>query len=911
MDEHGSNDEGEEHMLVEGEHSDSSSDRSQYYELDDDNPLAIVMALPPEEGEGEGLMVAQPLEGGAPEADAEPQPVPEPQQNSDAESTDEETAEYFDISLAASHSYMGESMQPLSGRSVLEAGWTGLVPVLAHHGAVFPGETVPMLLQHADDAAILSQAIDQDKLFGLLCPDESGTMVSGYGVLCEVYEASLGEPPPPSPPSPRDRTPPGLTFKARASHRFRFVDMPKRSIPMHLYSRMRFQKIVVLPEIQPGDPLQHTRLLSLDPLRRGRTPRMRSVIQEYFKAIMLCWTGVIQEYFKAIMLCKCSVVTVTPALGWTGVIQEYFKAIMLCKCSVVTVTPALGWTGVIQEYFKAIMLCKCSVVTVTPALGWTGVIQEYFKAIMLCKCSVVTVTPALGWTGVIQEYFKAIMLCKCSVVTVTPALGWTGVIQEYFKAIMLCKCSVVTVTPALGWTGVIQEYFKAIMLCKCSVVTVTPALGWTGVIQEYFKAIMLCKCSVVTVTPALGWTGVIQEYFKAIMLCKCSVVTVTPALGWTGVIQEYFKAIMLCKCSVVTVTPALGWTGVIQEYFKAIMLCKCSVVTVTPALGWTGVIQEYFKAIMLCWTGVIQEYFKAIMLCKCSVVTVTPALGWTGVIQEYFKAIMLCKCSVVTVTPALGWTGVIQEYFKAIMLCWTGVIQEYFKAIMLCNCSVVTVTPALGWTGVIQEYFKAIMLSDKLPEEPVSLSFWVARNLALTPRDRLALFVVDNALLRLHMAVKDITRKSVLCCATCANEIARRDHIFAMSSEGVHSNYTNLGGYMHDIVTVSRAVNIELTGAPSAEYSWFPGYTWTIAVCSACMAHVGWRFDAMRKSLRPTQFYGLPIVDCNKQDVFNNAQFYGLCRNYVVPRAADAAPLPPLAPFLTHPRPHVTINERV
>lgn len=50
------------------------------------------------------------------------------------------------------------------------------------------------------------------------------------------------------------------------------------------------------------------------------------------------------------------------------------------------------------------------------------------------------------------------------------------------------------------------------------------------------------------------------------------------------------------------------------------------------------------------------------------------------------------------------------------------------------------------------------------------------------------------------------------------------------------------GGYMHDIVTVSRASNTELSGAPSAEFSWFPGYAWTIAFCAACMAHVGWRY---------------------------------------------------------------------
>lgn len=67
--------------------------------------------------------------------------------------------------------YLCGSLQPVLGRSVLEAGWEGRVPVLAHHGAVFPGETVPMLLTNSHDAATLTQAINQDKLFGLLCPE--------------------------------------------------------------------------------------------------------------------------------------------------------------------------------------------------------------------------------------------------------------------------------------------------------------------------------------------------------------------------------------------------------------------------------------------------------------------------------------------------------------------------------------------------------------------------------------------------------------------------------------------------------------------------------------------------------------------------------------------------------------------
>ncbi|XP_052752757.1 protein cereblon isoform X2 [Galleria mellonella] len=376
---------------------------------------------------------------------------------------------------------MGAGLVAMSGRSVLEAGWVGRVPVVAHHGAVFPGETVPMLLPHAHDAAVLASAIRNDKLFGLLCPDESGTMVSGYGVLCEVFEAGLVD---------GQDAPSSLTFKARANHRFRLLDMPKRSVPIHIYKRMRFVEVRVLPEVQPGAPLRHARLASLDARRRASR----------------------------------------------------------------------------------------------------------------------------------------------------------------------------------------------------------------------------------------------------------------------------------------TTTP-------LDSHMRSM------------------------DAVVTPWPLFLYEIF---------------------------------------------------DYQRM-----RQIIKDYFKTIMF----------------------------DKLPEDPVSLSFWVASNLALSPRDRLALFVVDNALLRLHMEVKLISRKSVLCCSSCMGEIARREHIFAMSSEGVHSNYTNLGGYMHDIVTVSTAINTELNGAPSAEYSWFPGYTWTIALCVGCMAHVGWRFDALKRNLRPQRFYGL-------------------CRNHVQPRAAaepersytPPPPPPPLPP---------------
>ncbi|XP_063366294.1 protein cereblon-like [Cydia amplana] len=165
----------------------------------------------------------------------------------------------------------------------------------------------------------------------------------------------------------------------------------------------------------------------------------------------------------------------------------------------------------------------------------------------------------------------------------------------------------------------------------------------------------------------------------------------------------------------------------------------------------------------------------------------------------------------------------------------------------------------------LSDHFATLSLEDKMPLDAVSLSFWVASNLTLSARDRNALFAVDNALLRLSLALRFIDKSKALCCGTCGAELSRRTHMFAMSSDGVHANYTNYGGFMHDVVTV-RTAHDTLLGPPSAEYSWFPGYTWRVAQCGACGTHVGWRFDAMKRKLRP-------------------AQFFALCRNVVMPRA--------------------------
>ncbi|CAB3225598.1 unnamed protein product [Arctia plantaginis] len=366
----------------------------------------------------------------------------------------EPEGELYDLALATVHSYISAGMMPLRGRAVLEPGWQGRVPVMAHHNCVFPGETMPMMMRHANDAVLIAKAIRHNKLFGLLCPDATGNLVSGYGVLCEVFEAGAEE--------ELNDLPKISSFKARALYRFRILNLPKKSVVITSFNRMKLVDVTVLPEVATRDSLCTMRLHSLAPLQ----------------------------------------------------------------------------------------------------------------------------------------------------------------------------------------------------------------------------------------------------------------------------------------------APHHTYTS-------------------------GGAQARRLEASSSPWPPFVHDIFNYQRLRKS--------------------------------------------------------IQDFFTSIKI----------------------------DKMPDDPVLLSFMVASNLVLSLGDCLALFVVDNALLRLHLAVGFIKRKNTLCCLSCLTEITDRNHVFPMSSEGVTGNYVNLGGHVHDVLTVREVRNVNLSGLPTDEYSWFPGYAWTIATCEHCDSHVGWRFEALKPTLRPQRFYGL------------------------------------------------------
>ena len=109
---------------------------------------------------------------------------------------------------------------------------------------------------------------------------------------------------------------------------------------------------------------------------------------------------------------------------------------------------------------------------------------------------------------------------------------------------------------------------------------------------------------------------------------------------------------------------------------------------------------------------------------------------------------------------------------------------------------------------------------------------------------------------RLRLAVSFLSQCRVLVCRNCGKQLGDQANIFSMSKEGPQAAFVNPSGTLHETLTLFKARNLRLVGRASSEYSWFPGYAWTITECLGCWSHIGWKFTATQSKLTPAKFYG-------------------------------------------------------
>uniref|UniRef100_A0A5K3F0F9 Protein cereblon n=2 Tax=Mesocestoides corti TaxID=53468 RepID=A0A5K3F0F9_MESCO len=145
------------------------------------------------------------------------------------------------------------------------------------------------------------------------------------------------------------------------------------------------------------------------------------------------------------------------------------------------------------------------------------------------------------------------------------------------------------------------------------------------------------------------------------------------------------------------------------------------------------------------------------------------------------------------------------------------------------------------------------------PSLAVPFSYWLLQNLPLSCTLKAEMLKIDHVVQRLRAALHVIRACSVLACSFCNANITSQKDVICLAQEGSMQAYVNPQGFIFDMLTLSTVQTgaIDLIGEPSDQYSWFPGYAWTIAQCAGCQSHMGWQFTATNADLRPRMFWGI------------------------------------------------------
>ncbi|KAH7574286.1 hypothetical protein ACOSQ2_008672 [Xanthoceras sorbifolium] len=158
---------------------------------------------------------------------------------------------------------------------------------------------------------------------------------------------------------------------------------------------------------------------------------------------------------------------------------------------------------------------------------------------------------------------------------------------------------------------------------------------------------------------------------------------------------------------------------------------------------------------------------------------------------------------------------------------------------------------------------------DSFVKKPDLLSFHIASKIPVSESTRQELLEIDGISYRLRREIELLESFDLVRCKNCKTAIARRSDMLVMSSDGPLGAYVNPSGCVHEIMTLYKANGLALVDRARTEYSWFPGYAWTISSCGTCETHMGWLFTATNKKLKPKSFWGIrssQVVDGTLED---------------------------------------------
>lgn len=167
----------------------------------------------------------------------------------------------YDQSLPSSHTYLGDDLEEVRGRTILEEESELTLPLITLPGTILvPGQIIPLHLFHQQTVAMIRGVIDSDKTFGVVTVKQSledySTSLAGIGTTAEIFsiknEMDEGS---------------GIStvrVKARGRQRFELIEY-KRSVTGVLVGKVKILKDVSVCDVFEGArPPSHCKFCCLD-----------------------------------------------------------------------------------------------------------------------------------------------------------------------------------------------------------------------------------------------------------------------------------------------------------------------------------------------------------------------------------------------------------------------------------------------------------------------------------------------------------------------------------------------------------------------------------------------------------------------------------------------------------------------
>ncbi|XP_012284303.1 protein cereblon [Orussus abietinus] len=163
-----------------------------------------------------------------------------------ADADEEPVDSTFDLTLPTSHSYLGNDLEDLRGRTILDNGVNVLPLLLQHSVVLFPGQTLPMTVSDVETFNMLQKCILGNRTFGVCCLRMNEPV--SIGTTAEIYQYTIA--------SEAQR----FQIKAKGRQRFKILKVNSQGGSKTAY-------VKILPEETLGPANFDERLVSLDHLR--------------------------------------------------------------------------------------------------------------------------------------------------------------------------------------------------------------------------------------------------------------------------------------------------------------------------------------------------------------------------------------------------------------------------------------------------------------------------------------------------------------------------------------------------------------------------------------------------------------------------------------------------------------------